>query len=172
MFSIEDRPVATPPAQQEVLIFKLGAEEYGIDIQRVQELRGSEPVTRIADAPPTMRGVVNLRGEVVPIVDMRVRMGLAGSLAEAGYGPSTVVVVLNIGARILGMVVDSVSDVIALGEDQIRPVPEGAGALGARYWTGMGMLDQRMVILLDIAALMSDEVGGLMDGGATAPHMN
>jgi len=159
---------AAPP--KEVLIFKLGEEEYGIDIQTVQELRGCEPVTRIANAPAHMCGVINLRGVVVPIIDMRVRLGLAPSIAQANYDNFTVVAVLNLGRRTLGMVVDSVSDVIALDAEQIRPVPPGA--LGTGHWTGMGMLDERMVILLDIAGLMADENIKLTNEGAVAQLAN
>ena len=158
-----DNSVAPPltAAAREVLVFKLGGEEYGIDIHKVQELRGCEHVTRIASAPPFMRGVINLRGAVVPLVDMRVRFGLAHSIDEASCDQFTVVVVLDIGERAVGMVVDSVSDVIELAPDQVRPVPPGAGALGSPAWTGMGVRDDRMVILLDIMALMSGVASGL-----------
>ena len=126
-------------------------------------------MTRVANAPAFLRGVFNLRGVVVPVVDMRVRFGLADSIEEAGYDQFTVVVVLNIGTRTIGMVVDSVSDVAQLGAEQVRAVPP---ALGAGHWTGMGVLDERMVILLDIAALMSGEGSELTDEPAAAPLMH
>ena len=105
---------------REFLSFKLGAEEYGIDILKVQEIRGYEPPTRIANAPEFIKGVVNLRGVIVPIVDMRVRFGLD----DVQYNGFTVVIILNVVGRTVGMVVDSVSDVLELGGDTIRPAPE------------------------------------------------
>ncbi|MEQ6600667.1 chemotaxis protein CheW, partial [Pseudomonas aeruginosa] len=99
---------ANGPAQ-EYLTFTLGREEYAIDILRVQEIRGYDQVTAIANAPPFIKGVINLRGAIVPIVDLRIKF----HLAEVTYDPFTVVIILNIGRRIVGVVVDSVSDVIA-----------------------------------------------------------
>ena len=112
---------------REYLSFKLGAEEYGIDILKVQEIRGYEPPTRIANAPEFIKGVVNLRGVIVPIVDMRVRFGLD----EVKYDSFTVVIILNIAGRTIGMVVDSVSDVVELAHDQIRPLPAFNAHAGA-----------------------------------------
>ena len=100
----EDTSIADP-ASREFLAFKLGAEEYGIDILKVQEIRGYEAVTRIANAPEFLKGVVNLRGIIVPIVDMRIRF----NLGEPGYDQFTVVIILNIAGRVVGMVVDSVT---------------------------------------------------------------
>ena len=101
---------------REYLTFRLGEEEYGIDILKVQEIRGYEQPTRIANAPSFIKGVVNLRGVIVPIVDMRLKFGLG----SAEYNDFTVVIILNLGARVVGMVVDSVSDVMALSPEQIR----------------------------------------------------
>jgi purine-binding chemotaxis protein CheW len=167
-----DRPAATAAAPQdttpahvarEYLSFKLGAEEYGIDILKVQEIRGYEPPTRIANAPVFIKGVVNLRGVIVPIVDMRVRFGLA----DAEYNSFTVVIILNIAGRTVGMVVDSVSDVLELGGEQIKPAPEFSAAIDASYITGLGTLKtgelERMLILLDIESLVRSPDMGLMD---------
>jgi purine-binding chemotaxis protein CheW len=148
---------------REYLSFKLGAEEYGIDILKVQEIRGYEPPTRIANAPEFIKGVVNLRGVIVPIVDMRVRFGLD----EVKYDSFTVVIILNIAGRTIGMVVDSVSDVLELGAGAIRPAPEFNGAIDATYITGLGTVTtgdtMRMLILMDIEALMKGAEMGLMD---------
>ena len=148
---------------REYLSFKLGAEEYGIDILKVQEIRGYEAPTRIANAPAFIKGVVNLRGVIVPIVDMRVRFGLA----DVRYDSFTVVIILNLAGRTVGMVVDSVSDVLELGGDTIRPAPEFNGAVDAAYITGLGSVTvgdaQRMLILMDIESLMRAPDMGLMD---------
>ena len=117
---------AAPTALREFLAFKLGAEEYGIDILRVQEIRSYEEPTHIANAPAFVKGVVNLRGVIVPIVDMRLKF----NLDTVNYDSFTVVIVLNIGSRVVGMVVDAVSDVITLTPEQLRPVPERAHRAG------------------------------------------
>jgi purine-binding chemotaxis protein CheW len=134
----------------EVLSFKLGSEEYGINILKVQEIRGYEAVTRIANAPDFMKGVVNLRGLIVPIIDMRIRL----NLKKPTYDQFTVVIILNIGKQVVGMVVDSVSDVVTLSGGQIKPPPQMGTALNADYLTGLGTLDERMLILVDIDKLI------------------
>jgi purine-binding chemotaxis protein CheW len=146
-------------AGQEYLAFTLGKEEYGIDILKVQEIRGYETVTRIANAPDFIKGVVNLRGIIVPIVDMRIKF----HLGEPTYDQFTVVIILNIGGRVVGMVVDSVSDVITLSPEQIKPAPEMGTALNTDYLIGLGTIDQRMLILVDIDKLMSSTEMGLID---------
>ena len=150
---------AAVAARLEVVTFKLGEEEYGIDIQKVQELRGYDAVTRIANAPDYIKGVVNLRGIIVPIIDMRIKF----KLGDPTYDQFTVVIVLNIGGRVVGMVVDSVSDVITLTGEQIKPAPEMGSVLDADYLIGLGTLDERMLILVDIDRLMSSEDMGLIE---------
>jgi purine-binding chemotaxis protein CheW len=142
----------------EYLAFKLGEEEYGIDILKVQEIRGYENVTRIANAPEFIKGVINLRGIIVPIVDMRIKF----NLGEPSYDQFTVVIILSIGGRVMGMVVDSVSDVTTLQPDQIRPAPQMGCALNTDYLVGLGTLEERMLILLDIERLMSSAEMGLL----------
>ena len=148
---------------REYLSFKLGAEEYGIDILKVQEIRGYEAPTRIANAPSFIKGVVNLRGVIVPIVDMRVRFGLE----DVQYNGFTVAIILNIAGRTVGMVVDSVSDVLELNAGDIKPAPEFNGAIDATYITGLGTVKngdaERMLILMDIEQLMRSADMGLMD---------
>jgi purine-binding chemotaxis protein CheW len=143
----------------EFLAFTLGQEEYGIDIQKVQELRGYDTVTRIANAPEHIKGVVNLRGIIVPIIDMRIKFNLGAPT----YDQFTVVIILNIGSRVMGMVVDSVSDVITLKPEQIKPAPEMGSVLDTGYLIGLGTLDERMLILVDIDQLMTSSEMGLIE---------
>jgi len=148
----------------EFLTFTLGSEEYGIDIQKVQELRGYDTVTRIANTPDFVKGVVNLRGVIVPIVDMRIKF----NLGLPSYDQFTVVIILNVANRLMGMVVDSVSDVIALTAEQVKPAPEMGSAPNTGYLIGLGMFDQRMLILVDIDKLMSSSEIGLIEEMAAA----
>ena len=143
----------------EYLTFTLGKEEYGIDILKVQEIRGYDTVTHIANAPEFIKGVINLRGVIVPIVDMRIKF----NLGEANYDQFTVVIVLNVAGRVVGMVVDGVSDVVALSPEQIKPAPEMGASLDTRYITGLGTLNDQMLILVDIEKLMSSEEMQVMD---------
>lgn len=143
----------------EALAFKLGNEEYGIKILKVQEIRGYESVTRIASAPEHVKGVVNLRGTIVPIVDMRIKF----NLGTPTYNEFTVVIILNIQDRVVGMVVDSVSDVISLTAEQIKPAPDMGGALNTDYLIGLGTVEERMIILVDIDRLMSADEMGVID---------
>ena len=148
---------ATVPAISEFLAFKLGKEEYGIDILRVQEIRSYEQPTRMANAPAFIKGVINLRGVIVPIIDMRLKF----NLEQANYDSFTVVIVLNIGRQVVGMVVDSVSDVISLSPNQLCPVPEFSSTVDSDHLLAIGQVDQRMLILLDIEKLMTSPDMGL-----------
>ncbi|AYZ33510.1 chemotaxis protein CheW [Serratia sp. FDAARGOS_506] len=147
---------------QEFLIFTLGNEEYGIDILKVQEIRGYDQVTRIANTPAFIKGVTNLRGVIVPIIDLRVKF----SQQSVSYDENTVVIVLNFGQRVVGIVVDGVSDVLSLTTEQIRPAPEFAVTLATEYLTGLGSLGERMLILVDIEKLLSSEEMSLVDSVA------
>ena len=152
----------TLAAPREVLTLRLGAEEYGIDILRVQEIRSYEAPTRMAGAPPHVLGVTNLRGVIVPIVDLRCRFGL-----DAAYNTDTVTVVLGVGVCTVGAVVDAVSDVVALTAEQIKPAPAFSGAVESGHITGIATLGEgeraRMLILLDIDQLMACESIGLLE---------
>src|SRR5665647_3447527 len=152
------RPGASAAQALEFLAFTLGQEEYGIDIQKVQELRGYDTVTRIANAPEHIKGVVNLRGIIVPIIDMRIKF----NLGTPTYDQFTVVIILNMASRVMGMVVDSVSDVITLTPEQVKPAPEMGAVLDTEYLIGLGTLDDRMLILVDIDKLMTSAEMGLM----------
>lgn len=144
---------------QEFLVFTLGDEEYGIDILKVQEIRGYDQVTRIANTPAFIKGVTNLRGVIVPIIDLRIKFAQPG----VEYNDNTVVIVLNLQHRVVGIVVDGVSDVLSLTHEQIRPAPEFAVTMSTEYLTGLGALSERMLILVDIEKLLSSEEMALMD---------
>lgn len=143
---------------REFLTFTLGAEEYAIDILKVQEIRGYDAVTKIANTPTFIKGVINLRGIIVPIVDMRIKF----NLGDAVYNEFTVVIVLNIGSRVVGIVVDSVSDVISLADDAISAAPAFA-TLDTQFLMGLATVEGRMLILLDIERLMSSREMALID---------
>jgi purine-binding chemotaxis protein CheW len=147
----------------EYLSFRLGAEEFGIDILRVQEIRSYEPPTRIANAPPFIKGIVNLRGVIVPIIDLRLRL----SCETAEVNAFTVVIVLNVRGRTVGAVVDSVSDVLELTREQIKPPPALNSHIDADFITGIATLRNgdahRMLILMDIEGLMSSADMGLIE---------
>jgi purine-binding chemotaxis protein CheW len=145
----------------EFLTFRLGAEEYGVDILKVQEIRGYDAITQIANAPVFVKGVINLRGVIVPIVDMRIKFGLG----EAEYDQFTVVIILNVAGRVVGIVVDAVSDVISLEQEQLRPTPGMGSIIDTEYIMGLGTLDERMLILIDIEKLMASSAMGLIDSG-------
>ena len=138
-------------ADMEVLVFALGGEEYGVDILKVQEIRGYNQVTRIANVPDFVKGVTNLRGSIVPIIDARIKFGLE----NAAYDQHTVVIVLNVGERVVGVVVDSVSDVLTLSPEQIKPAPDFGVAAATDHVLGLGSVDDRMLILVDIDRMMS-----------------
>ncbi len=143
----------------EILTFTLGAEEYGVDILKVQEIRGYDSVTRLPDSPAWIKGVINLRGTIVPVVDLRIRF----KLGEASYDAFTVMIILNLNGRVVGIVVDSVSDVTHLAAEQIRPAPELGMAIDTRFINGIGTLDGRMLILLDIERMMLSREMALVD---------
>jgi len=143
----------------EFLTFTLGGEEYGIDILKVQEIRGYDAVTAIANTPKFIKGVINLRGIIVPIVDMRIKF----NLDKVSYDQLTVVIILNLASRVVGMVVDGVSDVIALAPEQIKTAPQFGATLDTKYLMGLGTVDERMLILVDIEKLMSSSDMELVD---------
>ena len=150
---IADAPVG------EYLTFKLGSEEYGIEILKVQEIRGYDAVTKIANTPEFIKGVINLRGTIIPIVDLRLRF----NLGKVEYNEFTVVIILNLSGRIMGIVVDGVSDVIALQAGQIRPVPDLVATIDTKYLVGLGTVEERMLILVDIERLMTSQEMALID---------
>ena len=164
---------AASDASRQVLTFVLGGETYGVDILRVQEIRGWSAVTKIPHAPAHVLGVLNLRGSIVPIVDLRMRF----ALERAEYTAITVIIVMSVstpsGRRDFGVVVDGVSDVVDLDIAEIRPAPE-LGAHGATdYILGLASIAERMVVLLDIDRLIGRDlagVAGAADGTRDADH--
>jgi purine-binding chemotaxis protein CheW len=149
-------------AGREYLSFVLGDAQYCIDILKVQEIRTYETPTRIANTPDFIKGVMNLRGNIVPIIDLRIKFGLA----EPRYDTQTVVIVLNVAKRTVGVVVDGVSDVVALPAGEIKPPPELSGALDTRYLQGLATIGGQMLILIDIERLMSSRDMSLVDEAA------
>lgn len=158
----KQEPGGSVATGMEYLAFTLGEENYGIEILTVQEIRGYETVTKIANAPDFIKGIINLRGVIVPVVDMRIKF----HLTNVDYNQFTVVIVLNVCGRVIGMVVDGVSDVIQLTPEQIHPTPELGASLDTQYITGLGTVDQRMIILVDIERLMSAKDMALIDKAA------
>ena len=143
---------------QQFLTFKLAGEEYGVGILAVQEIRGWSSVTKVPHTPSWLLGVINLRGVVVPIIDLRVKFH-----ASAEYNDTTVVIILTVATRVVGVVVDGVSDVITLGAAQIKPVPSLGSGSDTSHIIGFGTLDERMRILMDVEKLMAGADIGLVD---------
>jgi len=154
---VEMQAVAQVHAPRECLTFRIGAEDYGIDILQVQEVRSYEAPTRIAQTQPQVLGVLNLRGEIVPVIDMRLQLGLA----QANFDDSTVVIVLKVGARVFGLVVDGVSDVIGLAPEQLRPVPGLGCGIAADLLLAIATMKERLLLLVDIDKLMCHPALGL-----------
>lgn len=157
----ENMSAGASPGAREYLTFRLDKEEYGIDILKVQEIRGYESPTRIAHSPNFIKGVVNLRGTIVPIIDMRIRF----NCESANYDAFTVVIILNLRHRVVGIVVDSVSDVMEISAENIQPAPDVESAIDSACISGLGSVSDRMLILLDIEKLMSSEDMGLVVSG-------
>ncbi|HEY3383259.1 MAG TPA: chemotaxis protein CheW [Vicinamibacterales bacterium] len=134
------------------LTFALGQEEYGVEILRVQEIKGYSAITPIPNAPVYLKGVMNLRGTVVPVVDLRAKF----SMAAAEYDKFTVVIVVTVGARVFGLVVDAVSDVVNLPEDKIEPAPELGDGIDTSFLRGMARAGEKFVLLLDIERVLGN----------------
>ncbi len=148
---MQSRAAARREATREVLVFVLGAEEYGVDILKVQEIRGYEKVTPLPGAPAFLKGVVNLRGIIVPVIDLRIKFGMA----DPRYDSFTVVVILRLAGRVIGIVVDGVSDVVQLADDDVKAAPQLGSTIEAGFLAGLATKDDRMVLLLDIEKLLS-----------------
>ncbi|WCM90296.1 chemotaxis protein CheW [Acidovorax sp. NCPPB 3576] len=152
------------PNTAEYLTFRLGQEEYGIDILRVQEIRSYEQPTRMAHAPDFIKGVIDLRGVIVPIVDLRLKL----RCAQAEYTDFTVVIILNVGGTVMGAVVDAVADVVPLQAEAIRPAPQFQGEVDSAFVTGIATVGERMLIMMDIESLLSSSEMGLVRSAAVA----
>jgi purine-binding chemotaxis protein CheW len=160
-----DANAAAKEATREVLVFVLGREEYAVDILKVQEIRGYDKVTTIPNAPQFLKGVLNLRGVIVPVVDLRLKFGLQ----EARYDAFTVVIILRLAARVIGIVVDSVSDVVRLAAGEVKPAPQLGAMVDSAFLAGLATHADRMILLLDIEKLLSSgELNLLADAAAGA----
>ncbi len=137
----------------QLLTFTLGEEEYGVPILRVQEVKGYSPLTPIPGTARHLRGVLNLRGLVVPVIDLRAKFGMP----EVPYDKFTVIVIATVGARIVGLTVDAISDVLSVGEAELSPPPELGAQLDASYTTGLARVGEKVVLLLDIDALVASD---------------
>jgi purine-binding chemotaxis protein CheW len=135
----------------EYLAFHLGQEEYALNIQQVQEIRSYEPATHIAAAPDYLKGLINLRGAIVPIVDLRMKLGVG----QPTYDGTTAVVITNTRDKTVGFVVDRVNDVMELGAEQLQPLPD-MGSEGTAHITGLGVTDDRTLILVDAEKLFGE----------------
>ncbi len=158
---VEPSGTVISPITNEFLTFRLGEEEYGIEILKVQEIRGYDAITQIANAPDFIKGVVNLRGIIVPILDMRIKF----RLGSANYDQFTVVIILNVAGRVMGIVVDGVSDVISLGSEHVKPAPALGSVIETEFIMGLGTVDERMLILIDIEKMMRSSDMGLIEQG-------
>lgn len=160
--NVENNGTENTGHSQEYLTFVLADESYGIDILKVQEIRGYDAVTKIANTPDFIKGVVNLRGLIVPIVDLRIKFGLGNVV----YDEFTVVIILNLNGRVVGIVVDGVSDVKNLKESQIKQVPDIVSSIDTKYITGLATVEDKMFILVEIEKLMNSEEMALLDSAA------
>ena len=150
---------------REMLVFRLGSEEYGVDILKVQEIRGYEKVTPIPRSPDYLKGVVNLRGAIVPIIDLRVKFGMA----NPAFDSFTVVIILRIAGRFIGLVVDGVSDTVDLSAGEIRDAPGLGAMVDSAYLAGVATKDDRMILIVDIEKLLSaGELALLGEAAGTA----
>lgn len=159
MATMDHLDLAKAEEVKEYLSFRLGDEEYGIDILAVREIRAYEKPTRIANTPDFICGVINLRGVIVPIVDLRIKFGLA----KLQYDSLTVVIILKVSDRVVGIVVDSVSDVLPLKDQDIRPAPEFNSRIQSSFIRGLATVQERLLILMDIEGLMTSSEMALME---------
>ncbi|NVK73594.1 chemotaxis protein CheW [Marinomonas sp. CT5] len=159
MTTLQQGNTSSMPAK-EFLTFVLGDEAYALDIMTVKEIRGYESATKIANAPDYIKGVINLRGDIVPIVDLRIKF----NIGEATYNEWTIVIMLNVRDRVVGIVVDGVSDVMNLEAEDIKPAPEFGVAFDSRYLHGLAALEDQMVIIVDIEELISSDEIGVFEG--------
>jgi len=150
----------TRVATGEYLTLRLGTEEYAIDILRVQEIRSYEQPVHMVNSPSFIKGVINLRGVIVPIVDLRLKL----NMPTAEYDDFTVVIILNIRGSVIGAVVDGVSDVVSLDTKVVRPAPQFESAIDARFILGLADLNERMLIVMDMDALLSNAEMGMAPG--------
>ncbi|QZA78665.1 chemotaxis protein CheW [Deefgea tanakiae] len=146
-------------SQNGLLTFSLGEQEFAVDIIKVQEIRGYEPVTQIANLPKDIKGIINMRGNIVPIIDLRIKFGLV----KFDYSATTIVVILSLVDRLMGIVVDAVSDVIEISPEHIKPPPDFGETIDICYLLGLAIVDERMIALVDIEALLANDKMRLLE---------
>jgi purine-binding chemotaxis protein CheW len=139
------------------LTFSLGQEEYGVEILKVQEIKGYSTITPIPNTPPHVKGVMNLRGTIIPVVDLRSKLGMP----TAEYSPFTVIVVVKVGSKTMGLVVDAVSDVLNIPSRGLQPTPDFGAQVDAAFISGMAKAGEKLVVLLDLDRVLSVDAGGL-----------
>jgi purine-binding chemotaxis protein CheW len=150
---MEQAAVALATDHRQYLTFTLGAEEYGLDILRVQEIRGFSAITPIPNMPPHIRGVMNLRGTVIPVLDLRAKFGLEA----VEYTKFSVIIIATVGDRITGMVVDAVSDVLNISAADVRPCPDFGARVDTRFVSGMVNTGEHLAVLLDVDRLLKEQ---------------
>lgn len=158
---MNDTIAAAPDTSAQYLTFALGEESYGIEILKVQEIKGYSAITPIPNTPPYIKGVMNLRGTVVPVVDLRAKFGLP----DAAYGQFTVIIVVNLGHRIMGLVVDAVSDVLNVADAQVEQTPDLGTSVDTSFLTGMAKTGDRLVLLLDIHQVVGQDTLAAVTAG-------
>jgi purine-binding chemotaxis protein CheW len=139
-------------AASQFLTFSLGQEEYGIELLKVQEIKGYSAITPIPNTPPHIKGVMNLRGAVIPIVDLRIRFGMEA----IEYTQFNVIIVINVGTKVMGLLVDAVSDVLNVASEDLRPAPDFGTQADTRFISGMASAGDKVAVLLDLDTLLSD----------------
>jgi purine-binding chemotaxis protein CheW len=155
--AVIDRDLDEGVDANQYLTFVLGGEEYGLEILKVQEIKGHSSVTRMPNTPPHVKGVTNLRGAVVPIVDLRTKF----ALPEREYDKFTVFIIVTVGTKIVGLVVDAVEDVVDIAPEAIQPTPELAMSLGGAYVRGLAQVGDRLIALLEIERIVGADVAAL-----------
>jgi purine-binding chemotaxis protein CheW len=148
MAQVETQAAKVAPGAEgrQYLTFRLGDEEYGVEILKVQEIKGYSAITPIPNTPSYIKGVMNLRGTIVPVLDLRARFGMS----QTEYTPFTVIIVVTVGPKVMGLVVDAVSDVLDIPRENVQATPDFGSQVDARYLDGMAKAGDKLVVLLDI----------------------
>jgi purine-binding chemotaxis protein CheW len=158
-FDQKAKQAVAPTADSgQYLTLRLGDEDYAIDIMRVQEIRSYEEPTRMANSPSFIKGVINLRGVIVPIVDLRMKL----NITKVDYTEFTVVIILKLKGAVTGAVVDAVSDVVTLESSMIKPAPQFESAIDSRFILGLANVGERMLIVMNMETLLSNAEMGMI----------
>jgi purine-binding chemotaxis protein CheW len=161
--TVREQGRTAPTGSMQLVSFKLSDETYGIEITKIREIILVGEITRVPETPHYIKGLINLRSSVIPVIDLRARF----ALAESDLTQDSRIMVLNVGRRTIGIVVDSVNEVLRVSEDQISPAPPTVASLGNQYMTGLVRLDEQLLILLDVDRLFGEEATAAMDQAVT-----